>query len=207
MYLDRVQKAMEGHYEVAEGAAALFQEAVRKLQDDYGNTGRLYREKFAEAKELYEATVAASREKGQAIVAEEFEKLHNTVREFITRPVPGDFISTLEAIRVTGKDITESEAEVYREKYKNNYTAYLSLSQCLQEQTGKRYYVARYDAIKKDIEEHKELATRFFNADANSYVMALLATPEKSPMMKFDAALQEFISGDVGSYESSDAIE
>lgn len=207
MYLDRVQKAFEEHYEVEETAAALWNETVKKLERDYGNVGRVYTEKYEEGKALYDATIAASREKGIAIVKEEFAKLGDIVREFVTSPVPDGFAATLEAIKVVGEGITEAEAEVYLEKYKNNYMACLSLSQCFQNQTGRRYYVARYDAIKNDIAEYEGYAVDYFDNHASGIFKALYASPEQSPVMKFDVVLQNFIKNDVRSYESLTVTE
>ena len=206
MYLDKVFKALNEYDAVVQAADELWNSTKKQLEYDYGNTGRVYEEKYAAGKALYDATVTEAKQKGLATVKEEFEKLHDVVREFISTPVPSDFIPTLEAVRATGKDITEAEMEIYLEKYKNNYTAYRSLAQSFQEQTGRRHYVVVYDAIKNDIEEHEGYVTRIFSGTANGYVKALFMSEQHSPLVKLDAALQEFITKDVGSYTDTEEM-
>lgn len=207
MYLDKVLKALNEYDAVLQAAAELWNSTNKQLQYDYGNTGRVYEEKYAAGKALYDATVAEAKQKGLATVKEEFAKLHEVVRDFIAIPVPIDFITTLEAVRATGKGITEAEAEIYLDRYKNNYTAYRSLAQSIEEQTGKPHFVVVYDAIKNEIEEQEGYVTRIFSGTANGYTKALFMSEQHSPLLKLDAVLQEFITKDVGSYPDPEAMQ
>lgn len=206
MYLDKVLKVLNEYETVLEAAAELWNNTKKQLQNDYGNTGRVYKEKYEAGKALYDATVAEARQKGLATVKEEFTKLNGVVRDFITTPVPSDFLTTLEAVRATGKGITEAEAEVYLDKYKNNYTAYRSLANLIEEQTGKKHFVVAYDAIKNEIAEHERIATRYFDSATGSYLRALFSSEKSSPLLKLDAMLQEFITKDVGKFTNTEAM-
>ena len=204
MYFDKVFKTFQDYTAVVEAAKELWNDTKKQLQKDYGTTGRVYEEKYAAGKALYETSIAEAKQKGLAIVKEEFAKVHETIKDFITTPVPKDFIQTLEAVKTTGKSLSEAEAEVYLEKYKNNYTAYRSLARCMEEQTGKRYYVVVYDAIKNDIEELEAYSTRYFSDTANAYTRALFASEKHSPVMQLDVTLQNFITKDVSSYKTDE---
>lgn len=207
MYLDKVLKAFNEYDEVVTAAREMWDSTKKKLMEDYGNVGRIYSEKFEQGKKLYEETVEAAKRKGLAIVETEFERISEIVAEFITTPVPGDFIGTLEAVKATGKGITEAEIVAYLEKYKTNYTAYRSLAKCADELTGKRHYVVVYDAIKNDIADYYKLSKDFFTKYKGNGYMGALLMHKNSPLNAFDAALVDFMKKDVASYNKADQIQ
>lgn len=207
MYTDKIFKALNEYDSTVTAVTRQWAETRKQLNFDYSNGGRIFDEKYAAGKALYEKALAEAQKKGTAIANEEFAKIHETVRTFISVPVPNDFISTLEAIKATGKDITDEEAGIYLEKYKTNYIACRSLSQNLQELTGKSYFVVVYDAVKKDIEEVESYVRRIFTNTMNGYIKALFTSEQHSPLLKLDAALADFMTKDVRSYATDDETQ
>ena len=207
MYTDKIFKALNEYDATVTAVTEQWRSTKKQLNADFGGVGRIFDEKYAAGKALYEAALAEAQNKGIAIANEEFAKLHETVRAFISVPVPNDFISTLEAIKATGKDITEAEAGIYLDKYKTNYTACRSLSQNLQELTGKKYFVIVYDAVKEDIEEVASYVRRIFTNTMSGYIKALFISEQHSPLLKLDAALTDFMTKDVRSYVPDDETQ
>lgn len=201
MYFDKIIQALNDFDTVETAAAEAWQETQKKLSEDYGNTGRVYVDEYAKGKALYDATIAEAKQKGKAIVTEELEKIHGIVQDFVTTPVPSDFTATLEAIRAAGKALSKGEAEVYLKKYKGNYTAYISLTNLVEELTGKKNYFVKYDAIKNDIDEYGGMALKTFDHyGKGSYMRALMVSEQHTPLLAIDRALQKFMREDVGSY-------
>lgn len=199
MYLDRVKKAFNEFDEVVSNAYDMFTVASKQLAEDYGN-GNLYVEKYAIAKELYERTREEAKQKGLEIVKEEFDKIEETVKNFVTAPTPADFMQTFEIVKALGKNITSAEAEAYLEKYKGNYTAYRSIANCIEENTGKQCWCVKYDAIMRDIEQFNKMSKRYFiEYKKGSYMSTLYMSEQYSPLNAFESALTNFLK-DAGSY-------
>lgn len=201
MYFDKIIQALNDFDTVETAAAEAWKATQKKLSEDYGNTGRVYVDEYAKGKALYDATVAEAKQKGKAVVTEEIQKIHGIVQNFVTTPVPSDFMATLEAIRATGKALSKGEAEVYLEKYKGNYTAYMSLANLINECTGEKVYFVKYDAIKNDIDEYGGMALKTFDQyGMGGYMRALMISEQHTPLLAIDKALQKFMREDVGSY-------
>lgn len=202
MYFDKIMQALNDFDAIETAAADAWKEAQKKLHEDYGNTGRVFVDEFAKGKELYEKTVAEAKQKGKAIVEEEFERINNIVREFVTAPVPSEFPSTLEAIKTAGKGLTKAEIEAYTEKYKKNYIAYVALTAAISAATGQNFYFKRYDAIKNEIEDYSDLVMKIFDQyGKNSYMRALMLSDKHTPLHSLDETLQKFLQEDVAAFK------
>ena len=202
MYFDKIIQTLKDFDAVETAAAEAFKEAQKKLTEDYGNTGRVFVDEYAKAKALYEATVAEAKQNSKAIVEEEFEKIHGIVRDFVTSPVPSDFPSTLEAIKTAGANLTSAEIEVYTEKYKKNYMAYLGLTAAISAAKGQNFYFKRYDAIKTEIEEYYTMTMKIFDQyGRGGYMRAVLISDKHTPLSALDVTLQKFLHEDVAAFK------
>lgn len=206
MYLDKVIKALNDYEDAKQKAKETFESAKISLADYYGN-GSAYKEKLTEIEAAYKKTLTEATQKRSATVKEGFENLKKAVNDFVTTPVPEGFLQTLEAIKATGKGLTEAEAKLYLEKYKNNYIAYKGLAQTIQEQTGKHQYVAGYDGIIEEIKYYEGYVERIMLDGANGYVKALFGSETNSPLLKLDATIHNFITSDVGSITEAETMQ
>lgn len=208
MYLDKVIKALREYDEVFTSAKKIWQATKDNLIADFGTnatgSSRLYDEKYAAAKELFDTTVATAKQKGISVVTEAFDEIEMKVNEFVTAPVPADFTATLEAIKATGKGLTANEAKVYLAKYQGNYTAYRSLSQYIYENLGIPTFCVRYDAIKNDIEQYKNMSISWFDKYGDNLQTAFFLTDNNNPLEGFDATIEKFLGGNVGAYQSEE---
>ena len=66
MELTKVFQAMTDYASTYSSASEAFQQTKKKLREDYGN-GKVFDQKFSEAKNLYDSTLAAAKQKGLGI--------------------------------------------------------------------------------------------------------------------------------------------
>lgn len=152
--------------------------------------------KLNEAKALYESTLQEAREKGVSLAQEEFEKVKNDVMGVITQAVPNDFISTLEALKSSGGNISEIEANAYISKYKGNYTALKSLLNVLKENgIMKQFNIISVDEVIGNINDVMAQVNKFYYGYApNTYETAIM-THEEGTMTQLNSYLSSFLEG------------
>jgi hypothetical protein len=206
MYFDNVIKEINNYNITIEAACEVWNDTRKNLNDNYKIGSSAYEEQYAAGKAIFDAAIEGAKNKGFEIAKEAFAKAKDAVKEFIKKPVPNDFLPTLETIKALGKNITEGEAATYLETYKNNYAAYRSIAQTLEEQTGIKYPVALYDEIKEDIEIYSSYVYRIFGGKPGEYMLRLFSSEQHSPLIKLDEALTNFTTNSVAKYTSGETM-
>lgn len=199
MYFDKVFELFNEYDDAVTTAKTDLQKAKQQLPKIYGN-GSIYEQKMKEAKELYKTSIENAKRRGIENVTKEFDSVEKKIRAFITAPLPQGFVSTLEAVKAAGKNITKAEAELYLDQYKNNYTAYKTLAACISDMTGGNYYYTRYDSIKNSFDECRRMSTDFFNTYlVNAMSAAFVMTKNSNnPLYLLDNKLEAFMNSSVG---------
>lgn len=154
-----------------------------------------------EAKAVYEEARQKAYNEGLKVVKESMENAEKAIDEFIVKPVPEDFTTTIETLKICGDEITKEEAVAFIEKYKNNYLASKAINKIMREnKAGIEYIVISVKGLKDDLARMKGLAEKYFREyKEGNYLCAVLVHSE-SPLTRYDEALRTFIHEDVTQY-------
>ena len=198
MELTKLYDEMKNFSDTMKTASDTFQQTKKKLREDFGN-GKVYDQRLAEVKKAYEDAAEEAKQKGLQTVEQEFSKLNEKIQAAVVKSVPADFVPTLEAIKATGKSLTKQEAELYIDKFSDNYTAYRSLISVLDALHICKVYPVTYDSIKADFDKCYSLANGFFRRTIGDY-MTMLLMAESNPIRKFDESISYFLKGNLLAY-------
>lgn len=200
MYLDKLYNEIKNYMTTIDGAERTYKAAMDQIKKDYGNTGNIYVQKSDQAKKLYDATREKAFSEGVAVVKETKKNLEKVINEFVTSPVPEDFINTLETLKCVAEVITLEEAEMYMEKYKHNYLASQALANIMFKNNLEIKAPISIKGIKEDLERMMELANKFFRDYNSGEYFSTALIYEQSSLMKYDDALRVFINEDATKY-------
>ena len=139
----------------------------------------------AEQKRIFKETVQA-----------EFAAVREKVNAVVTAAPPADFLATLEAIKANGKNITDYEAAVFMEKYRNNYFASRTIYEVLTA-AGKKLdgFVMKPDGIAADMNEGETLLLNWGREWRGSNYMGALLQNHKNPITYLAEKVQKFLEG------------
>lgn len=199
MYFDKLYKEMKNFAAVIDGADQLYKATVKQIQKDYGTSGNLYVQKIAEAKAVYEETKRKAYNDGMKVVKESMENAEKAIDEFVVKPVPEDFSSTIETLKFLDDELSNEDAKIFIPKYKKNYLASKAINKIMREK-GVEYTVVSANELKADLARMKGMAEKYFKeyTDGN-YLCAVLIQAE-SPLTRYDEELRVFIHEDVTKY-------
>lgn len=133
-------------------AAKTFEAEKKRIMGIYKED--VFGQKFNELKKVFDETVAQQKQACREIVLADFIAVRQQVNKVVAVSPPADFPATLEAVRASGKSISDYEATVLLEKYNGNYLAYRTLAEVLHQQ-GKAndVVVMNPDAILRELED------------------------------------------------------
>lgn len=167
--------------------------------------GELYIQKLGEAKQIHDSTLADMKKQGLLVCDAAFSKAREAINEVFIKPVPDDFISSMEVIKLMGKNLSEIEINAYIEKYKGNYAAYRAITSYLNNLGVITIKPLRPEAINEDIDEGERLAIQFFQDFIPDTYRTAIMMVENNPISSLDAELQGIISGDYEDGNEADA--
>lgn len=191
-YFDRSLNAFEEFFRVMTDANTAFlkkrSEALERVKEPTKIIGEAQAEFVEIEKEQQEIFFA--------IVQEEFDEVRSIVNNVVTAAPPSDFMTTLEAIRALGNNITDYQASAFLEKYKGNFLAYSTIHEVLTG-AGKKPegYIVNIDSLAKDIDAGEATLIRCCREWAKKEYMtrALQYTP--NPITSLAERVQEFVGG------------
>ncbi len=129
-------------------------------------------------------------------VKKEFAEARNKVNAVVTAGAPSDFPATLEAIKASGKDISEYEASAFLEKYKGNYLAFRTLAEVLHRMDrAKNVRVIYPDAIMYQINDCEAQLLNWCLTYKGSSILTGLLLSDSNPVTALEALVQDFIDG------------
>lgn len=171
-----------------------FQAERKRLMDTYKDA--VFAQKVKEIKRVYDETQAQQKALCLNIVQEEFSAVREKVSMVVTAAPPADFPATLEAIRASGKAISEYEAAALLEKYKGNYLAYRTLAEVLHQfGRAKGVLLNSPDSLMEELEDIENMVKNWIMGySASSYMTALL-TNHTNPVTALAGTVQEFLDG------------
>lgn len=192
--------AMKEYDTIRRNALETYEQEKKKIQADYGDS-RVGQQKLMEAVNIRDSVISEAKKKGRNFAEQVFSELSAKVESFVAAPVPADFPAVLEAIKVTGKNLSPAEADAYMNRYGGNYTAYRSLASLYGSLGVCRVYPVTYDGILYDISKFRSLAINFFSS-AGNYMYRLLLHDE-NPMQSFFQNISSFLNGNILEYGRS----
>lgn len=181
----------------ANAAIKSFKEVKMELKNEYGDS-RAFEKQYGEAKDILDETMARAKEEALQEIDEIFAEVAEKVQNFAMQTPPADFAVTLDAIKAMGENVTEKEAELYFDKYRNNYTAARGLSNYLHNLKGYLLPIPAFDRIMEELEADRTNARAFvIDYKTDSYTTALYITDKSNPWEAEAEKLQKFLAGDV----------
>lgn len=200
--VNNILKAFKDYRTTIKNAKKQFETEQAEIMRNYGKDGLLYADKMKKVNEHYNKTFNKAKQNGLDIITCEFNKINDVVKSFVAAPVPAEFFVTFEALKNISSNITETEEKLYLEKYKTNYAAYRALTELFHNTTGNKYYIVKYDNIKKDIDELWQLANDFFNKYNGNGYWGEVCVMEKNNIFKdLENNLNKFMNEDVSNYK------
>lgn len=203
MLLQKVIDEFNKFDELCKKEHAAYKKKVEQIERDYGNSkSNAVQEMLDNAKNSFDMAVESARQAGIKLVEEVFADVDKKVKEHVTVAVPADFIATLETIKAIGKGITESEARLYLEKYKGNYTAFKSLAELINKECGYNIPYSHYDRVINEVERWKNNSKNFFTSyqvSGGNIALFLMIAPN-GEFYDFDSELNGFLTGDYATF-------
>lgn len=129
-------------------------------------------------------------------VRNEFDVLKNKVSDIVGEQVPSDFVSMLEALKINKYDISDYEAELYINKYKNNYTSCKAIINLLHEaKKMENQHVIYVDFVQKELKKCLEFALDYaYNYNHESLQTAIYLTERTNPILTHSNELESFFN-------------
>ena len=199
MLLQKVIDEFNKFDELCKKEHAAYKKKVEQIERDYGNSkSNAVQEMLDNAKNSFDMAVESAGQAGIKLVEEVFADVDKKVKEHVTVAVPADFIATLETI----KAIAESEARLYLEKYKGNYTAFKSLAELINKECGYNIPYSHYDRVINEVERWKNNSKNFFTSyqvSGGNIALFLMIAPN-GEFYDFDSELNGFLTGDYATF-------
>lgn len=126
----------------------------------------------------------------------DFATVRAAVNAVVTTAPPVDFLTTLEAIKANGKDITNYEATAFIEKYKGNYFAFRTLHEVMAK-AGKNLgsYVMYPDRMAQEIDQGEKMLLDWGREWKGSDFIGALLQNRTNPITALAEMVQEFTEG------------
>ena len=192
VYFEKSLKAVATLDSVLTAANETFRTEQKKLlatlkdpTKQIGEMRKALTETEAEQKRIFRETVQA-----------EFATVRAKVNAIITAAPPADFMVTLEAIKANGKNITNYEATVFMEKYKDNYFAFRTLHEVLSN-AGKDLdcYVMYPDRMALEINKGEQMLLNWGREWKGRNYMGALLQNHTNPITALAEMVQKFTEG------------
>lgn len=188
--LEKSLQGIRNFDSVMSTAAKTFDAEKKRIMGLYKED--VFGQKFNELKKVFDETVAQQKQACREIVLADFIAVRQQVNKVVAVSPPADFPATLEAVRASGKSISDYEATVLLEKYNGNYLAYRTLAEVLHQQgKAKDVVVMQPDAILREIEDAETKFMQIINDGSISLWGALFL--EGVPTM--EDMVQRFLDG------------
>ena len=169
--------------------------AKEKILANY--IGRMMGEKLGEINAVLQAVETEQKAALRKVLEEDFASAKEQINSKAVADAPGDFISTLEAIKTLGSNMTDYEIKAYLEKYRSSYIA----ARAIAEEMGKhknrsgQFTIIRPDQIAQDVDKvHGQLKNWIQTWTPNSY-MSRLMVADTNILTGLDDRVQEWLDG------------
>lgn len=193
-FLTKTMHAVKDYASAIQAARNEFEAAKGQILSTYKDP--VATQKLGEAREALSAFEMKEKYNAREAIQKDFEAVRKQVNEFVMVPVSADFGATLEALK-SMQNISDSEANAFIEKYKDNYISFRAVLDELHK-AGKAADI-RYCAVDYIETKLSDLENMLLNwvqsYVGNGYYTALLTSEEHTPILKVAEEVEAFIAG------------
>ena len=138
------------------------------------------------------------RKEVKAEVAKELDDIKQKVTDYVTKAPSNDFNNTLAALQVTGGFITDEVADVYFNKYKDNFTArnaLISLYHKANIAKYAKYQVTSFNNVLHALDQTYGEIMRAIDQLGSYKWMLLIKNADDNILMRYNTMLNDFLNG------------
>lgn len=217
--IKKVMEAVNKYLDIQGEANETWRTTKEKLIENYGEGSRAYREGYDKAKSTYESTVETAKKEAVKSITEAFDEATEAIRNHILVPVPDDFPTTLEMIKIIGSGITVNEIKPYLDKYRGNYLANRALISATEKYTKESFteilndkynginivLFIPYDHVLNQIEWNRNNVMDAFVSEASALGLALIVDERhNNPLIRLNHLIDAFLTGN---YENIEPVK
>lgn len=193
---EKVINEMNTYDRVLRQAYSEFENAKKELPKNYA--GEKLEEKLSQATQRFQ-NIKINELKGYEIAVKKvFDDLFNQIINIVGVAVPNDFASTLEALKSSKGHISDYEAELYANKYRNNYTACKAIISVLHDAgKAKNIEILYADYVKNELSNCLETAMNYaYDYDPESLSTAFFLSRDTNPLLISASKIESFFKND-----------
>lgn len=187
------QKAIRDFDTAMKTAYETHAEAKKNIMANYA--GNLMGQKLAEINETLQAVEMEQKAAVREALAADFADAKAKINAMAVADAPGDFISTLEAIKTVGASLTDYEIRAYLEKYRTSYIAARAIAEEMGKHSNGKFTITRPDQLADDVAKvHGQLVNWLQSWTPNSY-MSRLMVADVNILTGLDDKVQAWLDG------------
>ena len=190
--LNELLNNIKKHLTVLETLKQEYETKIKNLEETYKNptlANMLY-----EVEQEYKQTLLNLKDKNIKNVEKVFNSIKEQVNKVVSKEVPTDFINAMQLIDTLGEKISDHEAEIYINKYKDNYMAIRGVLNTLNKNNKmKDIDVISLDEVLDNVQQVHDEIINFFNNGHETY-QAFVLTSDNGPIQELSNYLDNFLS-------------
>ncbi len=190
--LEKTLQEMKNFEAIYKEANDLFKRTRKEINEIYKEP--MATNKLGEASRVYNASIQKSKDKGIEISNKEFNELKNNIIEYITTPIPSEYLQILQTIKMIGKNVTELEIKSLINKFNDNYLALKELI-CIANDCNIKIdyiFIGADDVINYIDDVHNQVVRYFNNYIPNTYETKVMID-EKGVITQLNNYIDKFI--------------
>ena len=191
--LNELLNNIKKHLTVLETLKQEYETKIKNLEETYKNptlANMLY-----EVEQEDKQTLLNLKDKNIKNVEKVFNSIKEQVNKVVSKEVPTDFINAMQLIDTLGEKISDHEAEIYINKYKDNYMAIRGVLNTLNKNNKmKDIDVISLDEVLDNVQQVHDEIINFFNNGHETY-QAFVLTSDNGPIQELSKYLDSFLSG------------
>ena len=190
--LNKLLSSMKEYSTVLDTLKQEYETKIKNLEETYKNptlANMLY-----EVEQEYKQTLLNLKDKNIKNVEKVFNSIKEQVNKVVSKEVPTDFINAMQLIDTLGEKISDHEAEIYINKYKDNYMAIRGVLNTLNKNNKmKDIDVISLDEVLDNVQQVHDEIINFFNNGHETY-QAFVLTSDNGPIQELSNYLDNFLS-------------
>jgi len=191
------------YFEKSLQGVADFDDAIKAAYEEYTSKRHKYlaelkepTTKIAEEKEIYMNFKKEQRRIFEDIVNKEFSDAREAVKRVVMSPVPADVSTMVEAMKLNNYVVSEVEAKMLIEKYKDNYFAVKTIIEMLKKtETLTSIVFISADNIMQSIDEVEGFLLKWCREYPEDEYTTALLRHTVNPVISLNEEIQKFTNG------------
>lgn len=169
--------------------------ATAKKQIMANYIGQMMADKLAEINETLWQVEAEQKAILREALNVDFADAKAKINAMAVADAPGDFISTLEAIKTLGNSMTEYEISAYLEKYRSSYIAARAIAEEMGKYTKGKFTITRPDQIAQEVDKVQGQLINWLQGWNPTSYMSRLMVADVNILTNLDEKVQAWLDG------------